>query len=67
MGRNSIMGTRKRRNRMKIFLLLLPALLFTIVFVYYPFLKTIVNAFSRVNAKGVVKGFAGLENFRYTY
>ena len=67
MGRNSIMGTRKRRNRMKIFLLLLPALLFTIVFVYYPFIKTIVNAFSRVNAKGVVKGFAGLENFRYTY
>ena len=52
---------------MKIFLLLLPALLFTIVFVYYPFIKTIVNAFSRVNAKGVVKGFAGLENFRYTY
>ena len=67
MGRNSIMGTRKRRNRIKIFLLLLPALLFTIVFVYYPFIKTIVNAFSRVNAKGVVKGFAGLENFRYTY
>ena len=67
MGRNSIMGTRKRRNRMKIFLLLLPALLFTIVFVYYPFIKTIVNAFSRVNAKGVVKGFAGLENFRYKY
>ena len=67
MGRKSIMGTRKRRNRMKIFLLLLPALLFTIVFVYYPFIKTIVNAFSRVNAKGVIKGFAGLENFRYTY
>ena len=51
---------------MKIFLLLLPALLVTIVFVCCPFLKTIVNAFSRVHAKGVIKGFAGLENFRYT-
>lgn len=68
MGRTkSGLKTKKARDRKKIFILLLPAILFTVVFVYYPFVKTIMNAFSRVNAKGVIKGFAGLENFKYTY
>ena len=58
---------RKKGNGRKVFLLLSPILFFAILFVYYPFLRQIVNAFSRVNAKGVVKGFAGLENFAYTY
>ena len=58
---------KKRRDRKRILLLLLPILLFSILFIYYPFVKTVVNAFSRVNAKGVIKGFAGLDNFRYTF
>ncbi len=63
----SLHSRRKARDRRRIFLLLLPALLFTLTFVYYPFFKTIVNSFSIVNAKGMIKGFAGLENYRYTY
>lgn len=47
--------------------MLSPILLFTILFVYYPFLRNIINSFSLVNAKGKIKGFAGLENYRYTY
>ncbi|MCF0238206.1 MAG: sugar ABC transporter permease, partial [Sphaerochaetaceae bacterium] len=60
-------GSRKARDIRKVFLLLLPSLLFTLLFVYYPFVKTIINSFSRVNAKGIIKGFAGLENYRYTF
>ena len=58
---------RRSRTRKKVFLLLLPILLFASVFVYYPFIRTIVNSFSLVNSKGIIKGFAGLENYRYTY
>lgn len=50
---------------LKILLFLLPILLFSILFIYLPFGRTIVNSVSRVNAKGVIKGFAGWENFRY--
>ena len=42
-------------------------MVFAIAFVYFPFIRTIINAFSRVNSKGIIKGFAGLENFIYTY
>ncbi|MGN1163872.1 MAG: carbohydrate ABC transporter permease [Candidatus Ornithospirochaeta sp.] len=59
-------GHRKGNGR-KVFLLLSPILFFAILFVYYPFIRQIVNAFSRVNSKGIVKGFAGFENFAYTY
>lgn len=58
---------RQRRNIRKILLLLLPIVFFSILFIYYPFVKTIVNSFSRVNAKGIIKGFAGLDNYRYTF
>lgn len=64
---NAKSSQKKWRERRKIIILLLPVIFFALVFVYYPFVKTIVNAFSRVNAKGIIKGFAGLENFRYTY
>ncbi len=58
---------RRARTRKRVFLLLLPILLFAVVFVYYPFIRTIVNSFSLVNSKGVIKGFAGLDNYAYTY
>ena len=57
----------KTRKNLKVFLFLLPILLFAVVFVYYPFVRNIVNSFSLVNAKGEIRGFAGLENYRYTY
>ena len=57
----------KTRKNLKVLLFLLPILLFAVVFVYYPFVRNIVNSFSLVNAKGEIRGFAGLENYRYTY
>jgi sn-glycerol 3-phosphate transport system permease protein len=56
----------KKRN-LKPLLFLLPILIFSIAFVYYPFARVIVNSFSLVNAKGQLKGFAGLENYRYVF
>ncbi len=61
------MNSRGRKTGIKIFLMILPMLLFSIIFVYYPFIKTIVHSFSIVNAKGVIKGFAGLDNYRYVF
>ena len=55
------------KNKLKPFLFLLPILIFAVLFVYYPFTRTIVNSFSLVNAKGQIKGFAGLENYSYAF
>ena len=55
------------KRHLKIFLFLLPIMAFAILFVYYPFVKTIINSFSVVNARGEIKGFAGLENYRYVF
>ena len=60
-------STKRRREGRRVFFLLLPIMVFAIAFVYLPFIRTIINAFSRVNSKGIIKGFAGLENFIYTY
>ena len=42
-------------------------LVFAVGFVYYPFLKTIVQSVSTVNFRGEITGCAGLENFRYLF
>lgn len=60
-------SAKRRREGRRVFFLLLPIIFFAIAFVYFPFIRTIINAFSRVNSKGIIKGFAGLENFIYTY
>lgn len=65
--RQSSLKKRKARDTRRVLLLLLPIVFFSLLFIYYPFFKTVVNAFSRVNAKGIIKGFNGLENFRYTF
>ena len=39
--------------------------IFAVGFIYYPFVKTILDSFSVVNFKGEITGFAGLENYRY--
>jgi len=46
---------------------LLPILLFAVLFCYYPFARILANSLSVVNAKGVITGFAGLENFAYVF
>lgn len=49
------------------YLFILPIMLFAIGFIYYPFIKTFLYSFSTVNARGVITGFAGLENFKYLF
>jgi len=44
-----------------------PILIFALLFVYYPFLKTLVNSLCAVNDKGEILRFAGLENFKYVF
>lgn len=48
-------------------LFLAPILILTVVFVYYPFVKTIMNSLCTVNQKGDITGFAGLDNYRYVF
>jgi sn-glycerol 3-phosphate transport system permease protein len=49
------------------YLFILPIMLFAVGFIYYPFIKTVLYSFSTVNAKGVITGYAGLENFKYLF
>ena len=51
-------------QRIKPYLFLLPMLLFAFGFVYFPFGRTFLHSFSRVNFRGKITGFAGLRNFR---
>ncbi len=59
----------KRLRRQRIFskieplLYLLPALVFFILFIYYPFAKTVVGSFFTVDSFGRFKSFAGLRNY----
>ena len=57
----------KRKKTLKILGFLAPALVFGAVFVYYPFLRNLVNSLCAVNNKGEILGFVGLENFRYVF
>lgn len=52
-----------RRNTLKALAFLLPVLLFAVLFVYYPFIKTLINSFCTVNSMGRITGFAGLDNY----
>lgn len=64
-------GAARRRKpwgqRIKPYLFLLPILTFAAGFVYYPFFKTFLYSFSRVNFRGEITGFAGTDNFAYLF
>jgi sn-glycerol 3-phosphate transport system permease protein len=51
------------RERIKPYLYLLPILLFAFGFVYFPFARTFLYSFSRVNFRGDITAFAGLRNY----
>lgn len=56
----------KRRgflNSIEAYLYLLPAIVFFIMFTYYPFGKTIYSSFFLIDSMGRIKRFVGLENF----
>lgn len=55
------------RTLCKPYLFLLPMLVFAVGFVYYPFIKTVMQSFSVVNYRGDITGLAGLDNFRYLF
>lgn len=60
------MSSLRKRNVMKYvepLLYLLPALVFFLVFTYYPFVKTLIGSFFRVDSMGKFKNFVGFENF----
>ncbi|MDR2101735.1 MAG: sugar ABC transporter permease [Treponema sp.] len=56
--------SRSGKPQWKPYVLLLPILFFALGFVYYPFFRTFLYSFSRVNFSGNITGFAGLNNFR---
>ncbi len=59
-------GAARKRSffkRIEPFLYLSPAAIFFAVFIFYPFIKTIINSFFLVNSKGEVRYFVGLENY----
>jgi len=49
--------------KIKPYLFLLPILFFAFAFVYYPFVRTFLYSFSRVNFRGDITAFSGLRNF----
>jgi len=50
--------------KIKPYFYLFPILFFAFAFVYFPFGRTFLYSFSRVNALGTITAFAGLRNFR---
>lgn len=58
---------KKRRFKLRPYLLLIPIFVFAIGFIYYPFIKTMLHSVSTVNFKGEITGFAGLSNFKYLF
>ena len=54
-------------RRAKPYLFLAPMLIFALLFVWYPFCRTFLYAFSSVNIRGEITGFSGLENFSYLF
>ena len=57
----------KIQRTLKIIAFLAPIVIFAILFVYYPFIKTIINSLSSVNNKGEILRFVGLENYTYVF
>ncbi len=56
-----------RRKTWRAALFLLPIAVFSLVFSYFPFCRILLHTVTEVNAKGVITGWAGLENFAYVF
>ena len=57
----------KIKKTLAAYAFILPIVIFAIMFVYYPFIKTIINSLSAVNNKGEILRFVGLENYEYVF
>ncbi len=56
-----------RVTKLAPYLYLLPILIFSALFTYYPFIRTFLYSFSTVNFKGEITKFIGLENFKFLF
>lgn len=54
----------KLGKKIEPFLYMAPTLIIFALFVFYPFVKTVIMSLSRTNLRGQVKDFVGLENFK---
>lgn len=57
----------KTQKTLTIIAFMAPIMIFAILFVYYPFIKTIINSVCAVNDKGEILRFVGLENYEYVF
>ena len=57
----------KTQKRLKIIAFMAPIMIFAILFVYYPFIRTVINSLCAVNDKGEILRFVGLENYSYVF
>lgn len=57
----------KVRKSLTILCFLAPIMVFAVLFVYYPFVKTIVSSLCAVSSKGELMRFVGFDNFRYVF
>lgn len=57
----------KTKRVLTAYAFLAPIVIFAILFVYYPFIKTIINSVSAVNDRGQVLRFVGLDNYKYVF
>ena len=57
----------KQSKNLKILAFLAPILIFSILFVYYPFCRNLLNSLYAVNEKGELLRFVGLDNFRSVF
>lgn len=53
-----------RKHTIKPYLYILPSLLLAVLFVYYPFMTSVISSFFNVRANGSLGSFAGLDNYR---
>lgn len=65
MQKNAVLPRRKKPlvKHLEPFLYLLPAIVFFVMFTYYPFFKTIFSSFFVVNSMGKLRFFTGFSNY----
>lgn len=53
-----------RKKIVKPYLYILPALLLAIVFVYYPFIRSVISSFFNISIKGKLNSFCSIANYK---
>ena len=64
LNRKSLIKTKIKLKKIEPYMYLIPSFLIFGLFVFYPFIKTIVMSMTITNLRGEIKEFVGLENFK---